>query len=68
MADWMIPGLGQEIYENKSEASFGARLQKNNLKVGWEDKPTISQVCQLDKGTNWKSCQWPKLENFKKNK
>lgn len=22
MADWMIPGLGQEIYENKSEASF----------------------------------------------
>lgn len=52
MADWMIPGLGQEIYENKSEASFGARLQKNNLKVGWEDKPTISQVCQLDKGTN----------------
>ena len=35
MVDWMILGRVQEIYENNSEASFGTRLQKSNLKGGW---------------------------------
>lgn len=35
MVDWTILGLVQEIYENNSEASFGAKLPKSNLKGGW---------------------------------